>query len=188
MKLRLFTLCLLGAMALCAHAHELQANRASLVLRDSQHLSVTFYLDYVGVLHQALAPQRSLQDFVLTYSAMPPPAFNAQLWATQTKLQSNTSLTLHNNKTAALSQWVWPKAQAVHSLLQQRAMQAVVAPNAHEHPVQMEIRAELASGNSEDLRSVRLLLPPEFQQVLVVTYQPKQVWVKAGKISPAIRF
>ena len=81
-------------MALCTRAHELQANRASLVLRDSQHLSVTFYLDYVGVLHQVLAPQRSLQDFVLAYSAMPPQAFNAQLLAAQTKLQSNTSLTL----------------------------------------------------------------------------------------------
>jgi hypothetical protein len=66
-----------------AFAHELQANRASLVLRDSQHLSLTFFVDYVGVLHQVLAPQRTLQEFVLMYASMKPLELQSQLLAAQ---------------------------------------------------------------------------------------------------------
>ena len=49
--------------------HELQDNRATLVLRDKTHISVTFYLAYSAVLHQTLAPQRPLAEFLAVYSS-----------------------------------------------------------------------------------------------------------------------
>ena len=76
----------------------------------------------------------------------------------------------------------------MQNLLQQRAMQAVVAPTDHAHAVPTEIRAEAKSSNAADFTSVTLKLPAQFQQVLVVSYQPKQVWLKPHTLSPAISF
>ena len=188
MKTKIFALLMLLALAASTVAHELPSNRATLVLRDRQHLSLTFFVDYANVLHQVLAPKRSMQEFVLTYSAMKPQEFQTQLLAAQSKLQGGTGLAFASGKTAALTRWVWPQAAVVQNLLQQRAMQSVVAPADHSHAVQTEIRTETLSANPDDLTSVTLRLPPEFQQVLVVSYQPRQVFVKPGLPSPAIRF
>lgn len=188
MKTTISSLLLLWALATSAVAHELSSNRATLVLRDRQHLSLTFFVDYTDVLHQVLAPKRSMQEFVLTYSAMKPQEFQTQLLAAQRKLQSGTGLAFANGETAALTRWVWPQAAVVQNLLQQRAMQSVVAPADHSHAVQTEIRTETHAANPDDFTSVTLRLPPEFQQVLIVSYQPKQVYVKPGLPSPAIRF
>jgi hypothetical protein len=186
MKIYLAALAMLWALTTSAVAHELQDNRATLVLRDRQHLSLTFFVDYPGVLRQVLAPQRSLQEFVMLYSAMPPQEFQAQLLQAQSKLAGSTALVQAGGKAAAITHWVWPAANAVQNLLQQRAMQAVVAPDDHAHTVQMEIRAEAKSDNANGFSSVTLKLPPQFQQVLVVSYQPKQVWLKPNAPSPAI--
>jgi hypothetical protein len=188
MKIIISALVMLWALSTSALAHELESSRATLVLRDQTHLSITFFVDYLSVVHQVLAPQRSAQDFVLMYSAMKPQEFQAQLADVQRKLASSTSLLLASGKPAVLSRWVWPEAIAVQSLLQQRAMQAVVAPGEHTHTVQMEIRTEAKLGGARDFSAVTLQLPPQFQQVLVVSYQPKQVWVKPGLPSPVIRF
>ena len=172
-----------------ALAHELQASRATLVLRDKQHLSLTFFVDYSSVLHQVIAPQRSYQEFVMMYAAMKPQELQGQLLAAQNKLKSNIAIVLKNGKTVALSQWLWPELATVQTLLQQRAMQAVVAPAGdHTHAAPTEIRAEATATDPQDFTSVTLKLPPEFQQVLLVSYQPKQVWVKLKAASPVINF
>ena len=188
MKTTISTLLMLWALATSAVAHELASNRATLVLRDRQHLSLTFFVDYTSVLHQVLAPKTPVQEFVLMYSAMKPQEFQTQLLAAQSKLQSSTGLAFASGRVAALTRWAWPQAAAVQILLQQRAMQSVVAPADHSHAVQTEIRTETRSANPEELASVTLQLPPEFQEVLIVSYQPKQVFVKPGMRSPAIRF
>jgi hypothetical protein len=178
----------LSLLASSALAHELDTNRATLVLRDRQHLSITFFVDYTDVLHQVLAPQKSVHEFVLMASAMKPQEFQVQLQTVQRKLQNGTVLTLHKGKSAQLVQWVWPGAASVQSQLQQRAMQVLVAPGTHAHLVRTEIRAEAQSGNSSDFSSVTLRLPSEFKDVLVVSYQPKQVWVKPQTALPTISF
>jgi hypothetical protein len=179
-------------------AHELQENRATLVLRDRQHVSLAFFVDYVNVLHQTLAPQRPLQDFVLMYSAMQPEVLKPHLQDAQRKLQGGISLTLTTGKKATLTHWIWPNHERVQKVLQAHAMEAVVASAglAHKHAHagaddnddQVKVRAEAKSSNADDFTSVTLQLPPQFQNVLVVSYQPKQVWVKPGKPSPVIRF
>ena len=64
----------------------------------------------------------------------------------------------------------------------------VLVPGEHAHEVQTEIHAEARAGNDREMTSATLRLPPEFQRVLVVSYQPRQVWVQPGTPSPAIRF
>jgi hypothetical protein len=68
------------------------------------------------------------------------------------------------------------------------ATQAVVAPGDHAHTVQMQIRADVKSSNANGFSSITLQLPLAFQQVLVVSCQPKQVWLKPNTPSPAISF
>jgi hypothetical protein len=187
-KIYLSILSLGWVLTQAAVAHELQDNRATLVLRDRQHLALTLFVDYPKVLHQVLAPQSNMQEFVMLHSAMPLPEFQTQLLVAQRKLQGATSVLLSTGKTAALSQWVWPDATSVHKLLQQRTMQAIVAPKDHAHLVPMEIRAETTSSNANDFKSVRLQLPSALQPVLVVSYQPQQVWLKPNAPSPVISF
>ena len=98
--------CILWAMLNSAGAHELLSNRATLVLRDDQHLSLAFFVDYTDVLHKVLAPQQSFEQFVLMYSAMKPQAFQAQLLNAQRKLQTSTAVLLQGGKAATLTQWV----------------------------------------------------------------------------------
>ena len=177
-------------LSLCgnAPAHELQASRVTLVLRDSQHLALTFFVDYPAVLHQTLAPHMLFHEFALQHSAMPPQIFAAQLLMAQRKLQGGTRLVVQGGKTAPLTLWAWPEATVTQKALQQRAIEAVVGANDHTHPAPFEIRAEAQSGNPGDFATVTLQLPAEFKKTLVVSYQPKQVWVEPGKASSGIRF
>ena len=176
-------LCLLAASA---SAHELQANRLTLVLRDRNHLSLTFLIDYTDALHRALSPRRSFDEFVLVYSAMRPEDLKAELLRAQAKLQRSTQLALATGKPVAIANWRWPDAERVQAVLRERAMQAVVAPGDHAHAVPFEIRAEAMS--TDDISSSTIRLPEEFQRVLVVSYRPSQRWVEPGARSSEIRF
>jgi hypothetical protein len=188
MRIRFAASLLLWALTGYTAAHELESNRATLVLRDRQHLTLTFFVDYARVLHRVLAPQQPLNDFVMTYSAMKPQEFQGQLLEAQRKLQSGITVTLHNGQNAALTQWAWPQAKAVQAALQQRTMQAVVAPADHAHAATMEIRAQAIAPNTKDFTTITLQLPQQFQQVTVVSYQPKQVVMKPGAPPAAIAF
>ena len=188
MKIWTAYLVLLSVLGNAAQAHELQASRATLVLRDDQHIAVTFYVDYGAVLHRALAPHMLFHEFALQHSAMPPPVFAAQLLVAQRKLQLGTKLVLASGKTAPLTLWAWPDAAAAQKALQLRAIEAVTGAKDHAHVAQSEIRAEAQSSNPKDMANVTLQLPAEFKKTLVVSYQPKQVWVEPGKASASIRF
>ncbi len=168
-------------------AHELPGNRATLVLREG-HLSLTLLVDYTRVLHQVLAPQRPFQEFVMLYAAMSPVAFQSQLVQAQRNLQTGTQLRLQGKKSASFTQWTWPPTASVQHQFQQHTMQTMVAPADHGHAAQSEIRAQVQTNKPEAFNAVTLQLPPEFQQVLVVSYQPRQTWVKPGTASTMIRF
>jgi hypothetical protein len=183
--------CALLGSAACAptvFAHEIEANRATVVLRDRQHLSLTFFLDLINVLHQTLAPKQMLRSFVLNYAAMSSDEFQKDLDKARKRLQGSTFVSLPNGKKVHLSQWVWPDRAAVQALFQQRAMQAVVAPGEHTHVVPVEIRVEVKTASPENFSSLQLQFPAEFDQILVVYYAPRQIWVKPGNSSSAITF
>ena len=188
MRIYFLLLVLASSLQINVQAHELQASRATLVLRDSQHLAITFYVDYPAVLHRAIAPHMLFHEFALQHSAMPPPLFAAQLLAAQRKLQAGTRLVLRSGKPAPLELWAWPDATATQKALQQRAIAAVVGAKDHAHAPPAEIRAEAKSTKSGDFATVTLQLPAEFKQTLVVFYQPKQAWVEPGKALAGIRF
>jgi len=173
-------------LPLAAAAHELQDNRATLVLRDPTHVSVTLYISYVDAMHRAMAPQLSPEQFLVVYAAMKPDQFEREVAKAEAKLQGSTKLYSASGKPIAISNWTWPDIWQFHALLKRRVMQAMTDPSAHVHEEPAEIRAD--ANASEEISSLRIQFPEEFQRVLVVSYRPNQVWVDPRSWSPAIRF
>lgn len=183
---KLITAALLACCALPAPAHELQANRVSLVLRDRNHLTLTLYLNYTDALHRILAPKRPMQEFLLTYSAMPTPALQKELQRAQAKLEAGIKLSLPNQKDLPIKNWLWPDPAKVQAALQERVMQAMVAPGDHSHEAPAEIRAEAVA--SQDITSLNLRLPDEIQPAMLVWYRPNQWWAEPNSAIPALKF
>lgn len=178
------TAILLGAAT--AFAHEIQDNRATLVLRDGGHLSVTLYISYAEALHLALAPQRPMAEFLMVYSAMKPDQFRKELLRAQAKFEASTQVYLGNGTELALARWAWPDPQQVQDMFRHRIMQLIADPSAHVHDEPLEVHADAVS--AEAITAVRVQFPEEFQKVLVVAYRPNQYWVDARAWSPNIRF
>jgi hypothetical protein len=158
----------------------------SVVLRDENHLSLTYYVDYIAALHRALAPKRSMHEFVLTYSAMKPANFQKELSKAQAKFASGTRLALPTGASLAITNWQWPEPTRAQTLLQERAMQALVAAGEHPHEAALEIHAEVTSNTN--IASIAVQLPEEFGKVLVVSYQPRQAWASPGAALTSIKF
>ena len=176
---------LLLALALACPAHELVDNRATLVLRERNHLSVTVYLSYPEALHQALLPQREFAAFLLIYSSMDAAQFEKELARAQKRFQAQIHV-FAPEKEAALSGWVWPDAKTVQAMLRERVMRAMVDPNVHAHEAPLELRAEAVA--AQEITGARVQFPAEWQRVLVVWYRPSQQWVEGNTVSPVLRF
>ena len=168
----------------CA-AHELADNRATLVLRDRNHLTLTVFLSYPEALHQALLPQREFAAFLLIYSSMDAGQFEKELAKAQKRFQSQIHVFVPDSE-ATLSGWSWPDAKSVQTMLRDRVMRAMVDPNAHAHEPPLELRAEAVA--AQDIAGARVQFPPEWQRVLLVWYRPSQQWVEGKTISSVLRF
>jgi hypothetical protein len=184
-----------GVIAPAVNSHELPANRATLVLRDERHVSLSLYIDYVEALHASLAPERPMPAFLAQFSAMKPVELQAHLLRTQQQWIRQIELSaVDPGRTPAgramtpvsWRNWVWPDAARVQRLLQERLMQGLVAPAGHVHDEPLEIRAESTAMRA--VSEARLSLPKAFGRVLVVWYRPRQLWVDPGTVSGAIRF
>ncbi len=177
---------LVSVAAVAASAHELQDNRATLVLRDQTHISVTLYLAYGDALHMAIAPDSSLPQFWMVYSAMSPDRMQRVLARVESRFQAATRLYLATGKELSLTNWAFPDVKQVQAMLQHRIMQAMADPAGHAHDEPLEIHAD--ANSPEPVTSVRIQFPEEFQKVLVVAYRPSQLWVEPKSWSPAIKF
>jgi len=167
-------------------AHELLANRATLVLRDDTHVSMTLYIAYADALHAALAPRQTTAEFLTMYSAMNLQALQKELTRAQVLFQAGIKLYLPSGQPIALGNWIWPDPHQVQSMIQQRIMQAMVDPTGHAHDEPLEIHVD--ANAPQKVVALRAQFPVQFQQVLVVWYHPSQVWVVPNTWSPALRF
>lgn len=157
-----------------ASAHEISDNRATLVLRDHNHVSLTLYVDLINVLHQILSPTASLAEFVLIHAAMAPDEFNAALVKAEAHMEAQLTLVDDANGRLSLDAWQWPTAAAVHSSLRELSMQTIVAPTDHTHLAPSEIHADFRAIGA--VTTLRARFPEELGRVLVVSYRPNQIW------------
>jgi hypothetical protein len=179
---------LLGSLlASQGYAHELESNRVTLVQRDSQHLALTFYIDYVDAVYDILAPARPFEEFVMLHSAMPLATFKLALDRAHKKLVADTQLSAPGGKALAISNWRWPDAAKVQDSLKQRAMQLVVGAGLqHAHPPVFEVQAEVMA--AEPFTSVTVKLPEVIQPAVLVWYRPRQMQLEPNAGARTVRF
>lgn len=187
MKLKTMAALLCSSLlAAATWAHDLPANRMSLVLRDDTHVQLTAYIDYTQALHQTLAPLQSRRDFLAQYAAMKPEAFQAALAQAQAQWRSATQLSLPGGEPIALQNWHGPEADRMQSRLQTFAMHLLTGGDEHEQSSVDEIHAEAIA--PQKITAVLAQLPKQWGRVLVVSYQPKQAWKEPGSAPMAVGF
>lgn len=189
---RLASTCALGAALWLAGwctpsgAHELESHRLTVVQRDARHLSFTLYVDLPVVLHRAMAPRSSFQEFVLAHAAMKPADLAAALRSGQARLDAGTRLSLPDGAVTNGLPWQWPDAGQVQKLLQERTMQWLTGATEHRHSEPTALHAEWRPG--ADVKRVAIKLPPELGDVLVVHYRPSQAWARPQAPALNLRF
>ncbi len=169
-----------------ASAHELSDNRATMVLRDQNHVAITLYLNYADVLHRGLAPEQRFGEFVVAFAALPPEQFAAQLHRLQARFQAQMKVLPRPTADATLHGWEWPAAARAQALLRGRAMQMLTAPNDHAHDAALEVRVSLKTATR--VSGVVATFPPEWRRVLVVSYRPQQTWAEPTEAATEIKF
>lgn len=183
---RVFLILILLLSTFCSYAHELQENRLTLVLHDKHHLVLIFWVNYVEILHRILAPQQTLEEFILVSASVPPEAFEKSLLQVQQMLENKILLMLPENKPVKITHWNWPEASQVQAMFRDRTMQTIVAPSDHHHGEFIEIHAEAYTAHN--VKALNISLPPEVRPILVVSYQPEQVWMNPKIKSIQIKF
>jgi hypothetical protein len=169
-----------------ASAHDLAENRLSLVLRDDTHIALTFFIDYPKVLQQALEPKRTFSEFLLIYSAMPKADFQQAMAKAQAIFSNQTVIKLSNGEPLLVTAWRWPDSASTQSVLQQKAMQSIVAGNDHKHDLTTEVQANATARRKID--EIALMLPKALGSVLVVSYKPKQTQLPPAAAPLKIKF
>ena len=182
----LLVACVLWLAPCIAAAHELSGNRATLVLRDNNHLTLTLYVAFPELLFRALGAGRAFGPFLLEHSAMAPERFAQELRRAQAAVERDTRVYLQDGRELALTHWSWPDAAKAQAVLRERVMREAVGGGDDHHGEPMEIRTEVVA--TRQIHSVTIEFPAMLPRVLVVAYRPTQTWVDAGTRSPAIAF
>ncbi len=175
-----------------SNAHELAANRATVVQRDDTHWAITCLIDYPQLLHRMLAPKRSWADFVVQAAAMPLAEFQQSVARAHQQVATRLLLTGPGGERVALRNWQWPEAPETHKRLQAGAMQLITGggsgagDGSHGHGTETAVRAEALS--AQPLKSLAVRFPAEFGRVLVVSYRPQQAWTENGTTTLRLRF
>lgn len=169
-----------------ASAHELMDNRATLVMRDRTHLSLTMYLRYTEAVHKALAPETSYWEFLTAVAALSPPDLEKQMRRAHEALQAGTRVYLDGMPPSAFSNWAWPQPVTAQRLFQQRLMEATVGGGHRHHEEPIEVHADVIS--TSGVRGVNVEFSKALGKVLLVWYRPRQAWVGVGKRSASINF
>ncbi len=170
----LLILFLTGCMSSIARAHDLEANRVSLVLRDNIHLSLQFRIDYFNFLRHAYAPTANEKQALLELASMSDQAFETLFQKSQKLLIEQTMLSVTTDTQLTLSHWRWPKASQVQQSIRELGAQIIIAPQEHIHYEFVEVQADAIA--SKDIYQCRLKLPSALGNVLVIHYRAQQQW------------
>ncbi len=163
-------------------SHEIEVNRVTIVQRESQHLVVTFYVDYVGLLRATLAPSVSRQEFASVSSAAADDRLASQLRAAHAAFEKALDVRTASGQRLRVGSLRWPAFRDAQRWLREEAMRAVVDPTSHEHGAPAEITGDLVAAAPVD--EIRVTLPRTLGEVVVVTYRPTQQRVAADRGRP----
>ena len=170
-----------------AHAHEIQANRLTLIQRDTSHLSLRWQIDLISALQRTLEPKSEAVSFQVKLLSLPQTQFEAALKRTQSHIEKELELVIDKPKSKARirltpKSWRWPKPSELRNHLQQLTAAAVLRQSGqlsgsdHDHPEFFEVTAELVEP-AYDLSNMTIKTPEVLGKVMLVYYRPRQLWL-----------
>ena len=183
---RLLLALFLALVVLPIGAHEVSTNRATLVLREANHISLTLRINLVDLLRNVLEPKMTSMEFQAQFAAMPLPEFAAKYLRVQSLVQSETRMVLPSGRSVAIGQWRWPDTARLQAQIRDNAMQMVVAPHDHIPEFEDEVYAEATA--KEDLSEVSLNLALQLRPTLIVNYRPRQIRMERQTGEVRLRF
>jgi hypothetical protein len=177
------TLCGLIALthilAFPAFSHELQDNRAVLVQREPNHITLTMYVDYLSAMAQELSAKAGPDQFVMMSATLSPDTFQRLSTQAQSKFEAGIVLKPVKGAPMKFQNWHWPDPQKLQQEARTQIMQAITQGQDHPHSSLIEVTAEFFSPNP--MSQVSIQFPASFGKVLLVSYRPNQRWVEPGK-------
>jgi len=159
----------MGAMAL---THELPDDRVTIVQREPTHLSITFYVDEVGLLQRLIAPNSSRAEFLLACAALPQAMLAGRLQAARNAFESEVAIRDPDRRSLAISAFRWPTIIDTQRLLKESALTLLATGTDHERGVLTEINADATAGKL--LNSITFVKPKSLPRLTVVSYRPLQ--------------
>jgi len=155
-----------------AQSHELQENRASLVLRNERQISVTFYLNLTELLHKTLMPKQDRFEHTAKLAAMNEADFSKQYGDVKKLIESSVLFNAAPGKKINVREWQWPEPKVAQKNIRELTMQSVVSSGQHFHENPIEVRLQIQSDESMD--PLMLELPDAIKPMTLVASRPKQ--------------
>jgi len=155
-----------------AQSHELQENRASLVLRNERQISVTFYLNLTELLHKTLMPKQDRFEHTAKLAAMNEADFSKQYGDVKKLIESSVLFNAAPGKKINVREWQWPEPKVAQKNIRELTMQSIVSSGQHFHENPIEVRLQIQSDESID--PLMLELPVSMKPMTLVASRPKQ--------------
>jgi hypothetical protein len=168
-------------------AHELASDRLTVVMREPGHLTLEFHIDELSLLRRLLAPDTTVDEFMISMAAMSDTTFDKVVDRGRLQFESQVVILDQNDSKLALLNWRWTPKEKLREKSRERAMAAVVGGELHSHDPANEIIADAIS--MSPVSRITLRLPKQASKILVVAYRPRQTYLDpADGISLPIEF
>lgn len=181
---------LLSALALiCGYpqlvsSHEIESDRLTIVMREPQHLSLTFRVDEVALMGHLLAPTAAPTEFVLSMAAMSDQAFASAVKQARRSFETRVKLTDQTGSPLQLRQWRWTSQDLLRAEFRERVMDSIASGGTAGHHFVSEINADAVG--TTPISAVNVGLPEPMTGIVVIAYRPMQFRYDA-KRRPALK-
>ena len=176
-----------------ARSHEAPVPKASVVMRDGGHCTLSLQFDLAKAWRQTLQPQMSMAEFLALASAQAPADF-AREWARLTARWSQEVMLQAGPARLEAQRWRWPAADEAQTHLRQQLMQSLTGGDAPDHaPALLGAQAEFMLQSPKlaapiDLSNLFLALPAAFRPITLTSYRPHQRWIGSGASPIPLKF
>lgn len=174
-----------------AQAHELEANRLTLVQRDDRHVQLTLVVDLPAALHRLTSPAEPYAEFLVRCAAAALPDLQRVFETAKAQWQRETVLETRSGDTGSFQRWQWPEARALQAAMQENLMSLMTVSKTagadHVHPQPQEVQAHWVASKGT-VSTLKVSLPPSMKPTLVVSYRPHQQWLTPKESSTWVKF
>lgn len=167
-------------------AHELDENRASIVLRNETNISVTLYINIFDALHKTLAPQRDSFEFIGYLASLNETDFSKQWVLATHKLEQKIHVRLLSGEILKVSTTNWGAPQAVHKLFKEITMRSIIEKNRHLHSEPYEVKFQINA--NKPTNTLKVEIPEVLRPMTIVSNRIKQSRISSDRENAIIEF